>query len=57
MILETFMIGQAKINNDVNHSLMLQKVHMETLDWDLNKIARLLADWYPKQLPVEVVRR
>ena len=31
-ILETFMIGQAKINNNVNHSLMLQKVHMEALD-------------------------
>ena len=48
-ILETFMIVHANINNNVNYSLMLQKVHMEALDHDVGKIARLLADWYPKE--------
>ena len=33
----------------MKHSLLLQKAHMDTLDRDVSRIAKLLADWYLKE--------
>ena len=33
----------------MKHSLLLQKTHRDTLDRDVSRIAKLLADWYPKE--------
>ena len=42
------MMGQAKINNEVKHSLLLRKAHMDSLEQDVGKTVKLLADWCPK---------